>query len=101
MKFRRQVLVATIVLGCGFWSFQLIVRKCIEARLSSLFNATVHVGSFEISLLDGVIAFNNIEVHPKLTMLDRDGVSASQPTLIAKSALKFDWNRQLTRILIQ
>ena len=92
MKFRRQVLVATIVLGCGFWSFQLIVRRCIEARLSSLFNATVHVGSFEISLLDGVIAFNNIEVHPKLTMLDRDGVSASQPTLIPKSALKFDWN---------
>ena len=92
MKFRRQVLVATIVLGCGFWSFQLIVRRCIEARLSSLFNATVHVGSFEISLLNGMISLNNIEVHPKLTTLDKDGVSTSQPTLIAKSALKFDWN---------
>ncbi len=92
MKFRRQVLVATIVLGCGFWSFQLIVRRCIEARLSSLFNATVHVGSFEISLFNGMIGLNNIEVHPKLTALDKDGVSASQPTLIAKSALKFDWN---------
>ncbi|MEI7460898.1 MAG: hypothetical protein WCK15_15920 [Pirellula sp.] len=92
MKFRRQVLVATIVLGCGFWSFQLIVRRCIEARLSSLFNATVHVGSFEISLFNGMIGLNNIEVHPKLTVLDKDGVSTSQPTLIAKSALKFDWN---------
>lgn len=92
MKFRRQVLVATIVLGCGFWSFQLIVRRCIEARLSSLFNATVYVGSFEISLFNGMIGLNNIEVHPKLTVLDRDGVSATQPTLIAKSALKFDWN---------
>ncbi|MCY2980821.1 MAG: hypothetical protein NTU79_19325 [Planctomycetota bacterium] len=92
MKFRRQVLVATIVMGCGFWSFQLIVRSLVEARLSSLFNATVHVGSFEISLLDGIIAFNNIEVHPKLTVLDKDGVSACQPTIIAKSALKFDWN---------
>lgn len=92
MKFRRQVLIATIVLGCGFWSFQLIVRKCIEDRLSSQFNATVHVGSFEISLFNGMIALNNIEVHPKLTVLDKDGVSASQPTLIAKSALKFDWN---------
>ena len=92
MKFRRQVLVATIVLGCGFWSFQLIVRGCIEARLSSLFNATVYVGSFEISLLNGMISLNNIEVHPKLTVLDKDNVSASQPTLIAKSAMKFDWN---------
>jgi hypothetical protein len=92
MKFRRQVLVAIIVMGCGFWSFQLIVRNRIEARLSSLFNATVHVGSFEISLLDGVIAFNNIEVLPKLTTLDKDGVSESQPTIIAKTALKFDWN---------
>lgn len=92
MKFRRQVLVATIVIGCGFWSFQLIVRSLVEARLSSLFNATVHVGSFEISLFNGMIAFNNIEVHPNLTVLNKDGVPASRPTLIAKSALKFDWN---------
>lgn len=91
MKFRRQVLVATIVMGCGFWSIQLIVRSRIEARLSSLLNATVKVGSSGISLLDGTIAINNIEVLPKLRMLDKDGVAACQPTVIATAALKFDW----------
>lgn len=91
MKFRRQVLVATIVMGCGFWSFQLIVRSRIEAQLSSLLNATVKVGSSGISLLDRTIAINNIEVHPKLRMLDKDGVAACQPTVIATAALKFDW----------
>ena len=92
MNVRRRVLVATIVLGVGFCSFQPIMRSRIESRLSEILGSEVRIGSSKISILDGTIALTDIVIDPKDKDQLHSGRAGQLPIIIANAALRFDWN---------
>lgn len=90
MTFRKRLLVVTLAVGGGVLAFQPLMRFRMESRLSEILGGKVKIGSSKISLLEGVIALEDIVV---------TSPNSLEPTKVPHAALRFDWDSFLYRNL--